>query len=199
MTTAVMTERIAQASPLFEAQDFETPGFRAQGFRTSGFKTTSAGIIYLLSILAAAFGEIFVRGGLSIAGGLMAVLAMVVVPLLFHDVLSAESCRFALLAACFNLAGLAVEVFRLQPHGVNVAVVFDGFFCILIGYLAFRSAHLPRILGAFMVLGGLGWLSFLSSSLPNYLSPYNLAFGILGQASVCLWLLLTDVSVGNQV
>jgi hypothetical protein len=194
-----MTERIAQTSPRFEPQDFETSGFRALGFGTSGFKTTSAGIIYLLSILAAAFGEIFVRGGLSIAGGLMAVTAMIMVPLLFHDVLSAESRQLALLAAGFNLAGLAVEVLRLQPHGVNVAVVFDGFLCILIGYLAFRSTHLPRILGAFMMLGGLGWLSFLSSSLPNYLSPYNLAFGILGQGSVCLWLLLTDVSVGDPV
>ena len=198
MTTAVITERIAQASPCFEAQDFEAPGFRAQGFRTSGFKTISAGIIYLLSILAVAFGEIFVRGGLSIAEGLVAVGAMIVVPLLFHDKLNAAGRRLALLAVCFNLVGLAVEVLRLQPHGVNVAVVFDGFSCILIGYLAFRSAHLPRILGAFMALGGLGWLTFLSP-IAHDLSPYNLAFGIVGEASVCLWLLLTGVSVGDRV
>ena len=57
MTTAIITERIAQPSPRFKAQDFEASGFRAQGFRTSGLKTKSAGVIYLLSILAVAFAD----------------------------------------------------------------------------------------------------------------------------------------------
>ena len=64
---------------------------------------------------------------------------------------------------------------------MNIAIVFDGFYCILIGYLVFTSAFLPRMLGALMALGGLGWLTFLSSPLANYLSPYNLAFGLLGE------------------
>ena len=199
MTTAIITERIAQSSPRFKAQDFGASGFRAQGFRTSGLKTKSAGVIYLLSILAAAFGEIFVRGGLSIAGGLFAVSAMIAVTLLFYGTLNSASRSLAVLAASFNLVGLAVEVLRLQPHGVNIAVVFDGFFCILIGYLAFRSSYVARLLGAFIVLGGLGWLTFLSSPIAHSLSPYNLALGLLGEASVCLWLLLTRVRVGDRV
>jgi hypothetical protein len=198
MTTAIITERIAQSSPRFKAQDFGAPGFRAQGFRTSGLKTKSAGVIYLLSILAAAFGEIFVRGGLSIAGGLFAVSAMIAVTLLFYGTLNSASRSLAVLAASFNLVGLAVEVLRLQPHGANIAVVFDGFFCILIGYLAFRSSYVARLLAAFIVLGGLGWLTFLSSPIAHALSPYNLALGILGEGSVCLWLLLAGADVGKQ-
>jgi Domain of unknown function (DUF4386) len=199
MTTAVMMERIAQTSPRFKAQDFEASGFPAQRFRTSGFKTTSAGVIYLLSILAASFGEIFVRGGLSIRGGLFAVSAMIAVMLLFYGTLNSVSRSLAVLAASFNLVGLAVEVLRLQPHGVNIAVVFDGFFCILIGCLAFRSSYVARIFGAFMVLGGLGWLAFLSPPIAHYVSPYNLALGTLGEGSVFLWLLLTGVSVGDPL
>jgi hypothetical protein len=81
----------------------------------------------------------------------------------------------------------------LQPQGVNVAILFDGFYCILIGYLAFRLTLLPRILGALMLLGGLGWLTFLSSTLTNYLSPYNLALGVVGEAGVCVLLLVRGV------
>jgi len=41
-----------------------------------------------------------------------------------------------------------------------------------------------------MALGGLGWLTYLSNPLVNHLSPYNLASGLLGEASVFLWLLV---------
>jgi hypothetical protein len=46
-----------------------------------------------------------------------------------------------------------------------------------------------------MAFAGLGWLTFLSPPLANYLSPCNLAFGILGQESVMLWLLVMGVNV----
>jgi len=46
-----------------------------------------------------------------------------------------------------------------------------------------------------MALGGLGWLTLVSSLLANYLSPYNLAFGLLGEGAVYLWLLVMGVNV----
>jgi hypothetical protein len=63
------------------------------------------------------------------------------------------------------------------------------------GYLLFRSTFLPRILGAPMAVAGLGWLVFLSPTLTHFLSPYNLAVGMLGEASVCLWLLVMGLDV----
>ena len=184
MSSAVMTKRIARISPSFEA---------------SGLRTQIAGVIYLLTVVAAAFAEIFIRGRLNIAGGLMVVLAMIAVTLLFCDILSPLNRRLSLLAASFNLVGLAFEVLRLQPRGANIAVVFNGFICILIGCFVFRSTSLPRILGGLMVLGGLGWLTLLSLSVANYLSPYNLAFGLLGEGAVCLWILLMEVNVGRRI
>lgn len=177
MSAALTMERIAEASPRSKAR--------------------IAGAIYVLSVLTAAFAEMFIRGRLSVAGGLVAVSGMIAVTLLFYDILSPLNRRLSLLAASFNLVGLVFEVLRLQPQGVNIAVVFDGFYCILIGYLAFGSSFLPRILGALMTLGGLGWLTFLSPPLGNYLFPYNLAFGLLGEGSVCLWILLMGVNVGR--
>jgi hypothetical protein len=100
-----------------------------------------------------------------------------------------------LLAAFFSLVGLTFEALRLQPEGVNIAIVFAGFYCLQIGYLIFRSTFLPRILGALMAFAGLSWLTYLSTPLVNHLSPYNLACGLLGEASVFLWLLVMGVNV----
>jgi hypothetical protein len=190
MSTALMTEQIAKTSPRFTASDF-----RALSFRTPYFRTKTAGVFYLLSVLTAAFAEIFVRGRLNLAGGLVAASAMIAVTLLFYDILSPVNRSLSLLAASFNLVGLAFEVLRSQPQGVNIAIVFNGFFCMLVGCLVFRSTSWPRILGALTALGGLGWLTFLSSPLAHYLFPYNLAFGLLGEGAVCLWLILTGANL----
>jgi hypothetical protein len=46
-----------------------------------------------------------------------------------------------------------------------------------------------------MAFAGLGWLSYLSLPLVNYLSPYNLAAGLLGEGSVMLWLIVMGVNI----
>jgi Domain of unknown function (DUF4386) len=80
---------------------------------------------------------------------------------------------------------------------VFIGIGFHAFYCLLIGYLIFTSTFLPRILGALMALAGLCWMTFLSPTITNYLSPYNLALGLLGEASVSLWLLAMGVSVND--
>ena len=175
MSTTLTMQRIAITSPRFKAR--------------------IAGALYLLSVLAAASAEMLVHGGLNVAGSLIAVFGMIVATLLFYGTLSPVNRGLCFLAASFNLVGLIFELLRVQPQGVNIAIVFDGFYCILIGYIVLKSTSGPRILGVLMALGGLGWLTFLSPELANYLSPYNLAFGLLGEGSVFLWLLVAGVNV----
>jgi hypothetical protein len=175
MSTTLTMQRIAITSPHFKAR--------------------IAGALYLLSVLAAASAEMLVHGGLNVAGSLITVFGMIAVTLLFYGTLSPVNRGLCLLAASFNLVGLIFEVLRVQPQGVNIAIVFDGFYCILIGYIVLKSTVGLRILGALMALGGLGWLTFLSPGLANYLSPYNLAFGLLGEGLVFLWLLVAGVEV----
>jgi hypothetical protein len=93
-----------------------------------------------------------------------------------------------------QLQALALLLLKLQAQAYNIGLVFFGFYCILIGYLIFRSLFLPRILGALMVFAGLGWLTFLSPPLANHLSPYILAPGLLGEGSLTLWLLVIGVN-----
>jgi hypothetical protein len=175
MSAAVIMKRIAKVSPRFKAR--------------------IAGALYLLSVVTAAFTELFLIGRWNVAGGLIAVAVMVVVTLLVYDIFKPVNRGLSLVAAFVSLVGLSCEALRLQPQGVNIAIVFAGFYCLLIGYLIFRSTFLPRILGGLMVIAGLGWLTYLSNPLVNYLSPYNLACALLAEASVFLWLLVMSVNV----
>jgi hypothetical protein len=130
-----------------------------------------AGVLYWLSLAAAVVGESFARGSLAIALGLIAVAGMIAVTLIFYDIVRPVSENLAWFAASFSLAGLTLEALRWNPQGVDIAMVLHGLYCVLMGYLVFRSAFLPRLLGALMAFGGLGWLTFLSPPLENFLSP----------------------------
>ena len=94
-----------------------------------------------------------------------------------------------------QLQAQAYMFFKLYVQTYRIALVFFGFYCLLVGYLIFRSTFLPRILGALMAFAGLGWLSFLWAPLAKYLSPYNLAPGMLGEGLLIVWLLVKGVNV----
>ena len=104
-----------------------------------------------------------------------------------------------MLAAIISLVGCAMgplNIFHLVPVRIN-SLVFFGFYCLLIGYLIFRSTFLPRILGVLMAIAGLGWLTFLWPSLAARLTPYIFAPGVLGEGALTLWLLAMGVNAGR--
>jgi hypothetical protein len=94
-----------------------------------------------------------------------------------------------------QLRALALMFLELSAQAVNICFVFFGFYCLLIGYLIFKSAFLPRILGVLMAFAGLGWLAFLSPPLANYLLTYIEVIGILAEASLMVWLLVMGVNL----
>jgi hypothetical protein len=101
-----------------------------------------------------------------------------------------------MLAAFFSLVGCANDVLsllNLAPYKIS-SLVFFGPYCLLLGYLIFRSTFLPRILGVLMAFAGVGWLIFLSP-LENRLSTYLKVLGFVAELSLCLWLLVMGVNV----
>ena len=173
MSTAVLAERIAEASPALKAR--------------------WAGVLYLLAVLMAASGESFLRDRVSIAAGPRAVASIAAGTLTLSHRFSVVNRNLSWFAASFGLAGLTLEALRWNPGGVDVAMGFHGISCLLFGCLIFRSGFLPRILGVLMAFAGLGWLPFLSPGLANSLSPYNFAVGFIGEASLMLWLLFMGI------
>jgi Domain of unknown function (DUF4386) len=93
-----------------------------------------------------------------------------------------------------QLQALAQQLLDLNAQAGYIALVFFGVFQLLIGYLIFRSTFLPRILGALIALGGLGWLTFLSPPLATSLLTYLMVLGILAEVPLMLWLLVMGVN-----
>lgn len=160
-----------------------------------------AGVFYLLTILTGAFAA-SVSGKLLVyadAASLAATACYIVVTLLFYSLFKPVDSSLSLIAAVFSLVGCllgAFNVFHLIPSPINSVnpLVLFGVYCLLIGYLIFRSTFLPRALGVLMVIGGLGWLTFVSSTLTDALTPYDLAPGILGEGALTVWLLAKGVN-----
>jgi hypothetical protein len=163
------------------------------------FKARIAGVFFLLTMLTAASTEIFVRvsGRLNFAADLAAafveVSGMVAVTMLLYAIFRPVNKNLSLIAGSLNLAALALEAFQV----LNIGLALHGFYCLLIAHLIFRSTFLPRILGASMAIAGLSWLTFLSTPLANYLSPYNMASALLAEGLVMMWLLVMGVNVSN--
>ena len=167
-----------------------------------GFKARIAGLFYFLTFLAGGVTVVFFRHGLAVYGVAANIIENafhIVVTLLFYDLFKPVNKSLSLFAACLSLVGCALEIlshFHYVPSHIS-SMAFFGFYCLLIGFLIFRSTFLPRILGVLMAIAGLCWLTFLSTPLANYLSPYNIAFGALGEGSLMLWFLVFGVNAGR--
>jgi len=93
-----------------------------------------------------------------------------------------------------QLKALALMLIKLNAQAYDIGLVFFGFWCVLIGYLIFRSTFLPRIIGMLEVLAGFGYLTLLWRPLAHYLYPLNLALAGPGEISLMLWLLVKGVN-----
>jgi hypothetical protein len=158
------------------------------------------GVVYLLYFLTAILAAVLVGRKLVAYGNainLIATAFYVVLTLLFYWTFKPVNKSLSLLAALFSLAGCVVmtlALFHLTSLPIS-PLLFFGPYCLLIGYLIFRSTFLPRILGVLMALAGLGWLAFLSPNLAHSLSLSIEALGIFAEASLMLWLIVMGVNV----
>ena len=99
-----------------------------------------------------------------------------------------------------QLQTLAYASLRLQAVGFTMCLVFFGFYCLLTGYLVFRSTFLPRILGVLLAIGGLCYLTnsfayFLWPEFASRLFPAILVPSGIAELSLSLWLLAVGVNV----
>lgn len=94
-------------------------------------------------------------------------------------------------------AAFVVLFVRLYVDCFNISFVFFGIYCLLIGWLVFRSGFLPRLLGAGLMVTGLAYLSFLSPPLARALSSYNVLPGFIAEGGLTLWLLIAGINAGR--
>jgi len=155
----------------------------------------AAGGFYLGTILTGALAAASVN--YRAPANLIATACYVAVTLLFYRLFRPVNETLSLIAAVVGLVGCvwgALTSFDVAPLSLSPLVIF-GFYCLMIGYLVFHSAFLPRILGVLMALGGLGWLTFASRQLAGRMAPFNMLPGIIGEGALTLWLLIRGVNV----
>jgi hypothetical protein len=94
-----------------------------------------------------------------------------------------------------QLHGLALMFLKLNQYAFNIDLVFFGLWCVLTGYLIFRSTFLPRILGVLLAIDGLGFVTYLYPPLAYHLFiPYLAAASALGEIPLELWLIVMGVN-----
>jgi hypothetical protein len=96
----------------------------------------------------------------------------------------------------------ALAHLMLVGHDItfNIALIFFGCACLLIGYLIVRATYLPRFVGVLMQLAGACYLMATFSALfaPAFarsITPWILLPVLIGEGSLCLWLLVRGVNV----
>ncbi|MFN7838898.1 MAG: DUF4386 domain-containing protein, partial [Bacteroidota bacterium] len=85
-----------------------------------------------------------------------------------------------------------------QAQGYGIALVFFGFYCLIIGYLIIVSNLIPRFLGVLYTIAGLCYLintftMLLSKGFANPLFVYLAVPIFIGELGLALWLLIAGV------
>jgi hypothetical protein len=99
-----------------------------------------------------------------------------------------------------QLHALAYLSLRSHTYGFATSLVFFGCVCLILGYLIFRSGYFPKVLGVLMQVAGLCYLAnsfalVLAPAFADLIFPAILIPAFIGEASLCLWLLLKGVNV----
>lgn len=184
MTTDVLTAPTPERSPLLTAR--------------------MTGLFWLLTVLTGTAAMVARTGTLAVLVNLVSTACYAAASVFAYSLLKPVNRNVSLLGMIFSLVGCtisALSAFRLLgAKAPTVAFLFFGLHCCTVGYLILRSTFVPRALGALMVFGGLGWLTFslstlLSPPLAATLSPYIMFPGILGEVTLTFWLLVKGVNV----
>jgi hypothetical protein len=101
-----------------------------------------------------------------------------------------------------QLYAMATLTLKSHGFGFGVSLLFFGCFCVIVGYLIFRSGYLPRAIGVLIQIAGVCYLTnsfalVLSPALADRLFPAILVPAFIGEASLCLWLLVKGVNVSK--
>lgn len=101
-----------------------------------------------------------------------------------------------------QLATLSLLSLNIQAQGYGIGLVFFGFYCIIIGFIIFKTNAIPKIIGVAYAIAGICYLinnftMFLSKGFVNPLFIYLAIPIFIGELSLCLWLLIKGIDASK--
>ena len=101
-----------------------------------------------------------------------------------------------------QLATLSLLSLNIQAQGYGIGLVFFGFYCIIIGFIIFKTNAIPKIIGVAYAIAGICYLiinftMFLSKGFVNPLFIYLAIPFSIGELFLCLWLLIKGIDASK--
>lgn len=93
-----------------------------------------------------------------------------------------------------QVQALASLFLRLNGQAFNIFLVFFGMRLLFTGYLIFKSTFMPRIIGVFVAIDGIGWMLYLHPALGMRLFLYIAIAAGLAEIPLQLWLIIMGVN-----
>lgn len=156
-------------------------------------KARIAGVCYVVTFIGGIYA--LVSTDARVAANIVATIAYVAVSYLFYGIYRPVHKTISAIAAAVSFGALTLgmlQMAHLVPNFIN-NIVFFGVYCLLIGWLTYKSTFLPKFIGVLLAFGGIGWLTFASPALVRLLQPYNMIPGMLGEGVLTLWLVIFGV------
>lgn len=131
----------------------------------------------------------------------MVVLAMVSVPIGLVAVTHRLEALSLLQGTAMDADGAFGACMQRYGYGLRIASLFWGLWLLPFGWLVLRSARLPRLLGVFLMLGGVGYaVQVFGGLLPGIADAAWMEYvrmpAAIGEIGSCLWLLVFGARVG---
>ncbi len=149
-----------------------------------------AGVFYLLTFV---FGITALRtsGDTRLAANILGAAVYYVVTVMLYHLYKPVSRTGSLVTAVFSFGALSIGVLSdvgVVHSPINTLVLF-GAYCIGLGCLTLKATFLPKVIGALLIVAGLGWLTYAHPPLAKRLGVLAMAPGMIGEGALTLWLL----------
>lgn len=139
----------------------------------------------------------------NVYASLMVIFALISVPIFFVNILN----KFSVLTLInnpeylkkFGETELQTQVMlhiESYYNGIEISQIFWGLWLFPFGYIVYKSGFLPKILGIFLMLGCIGYLTtffggFLYSDFNKTIISEIVRYpATIGEIGICLWLLI---------
>lgn len=99
-----------------------------------------------------------------------------------------------------QLAAMAGLSMKAHSNGFGISLLLFGPLFLVRGYLIFRSGYIPKVLGVLYQITGLAYLTngfalILAPQAAGRVFVFIMGPAFIGEASLCLWLLVMGVNV----